>query len=285
MKAIKLLLALLLTGITAAQAQTITGKLIDETNVPLEYANIILLNPTDSSFVQGTITNTDGDFILDKVNGKTYILKASSVGYKTIYKKCQSGNIGTLTLKSDAILLQEAVVTARRPTYKMKGNALVTNVSNSLLSTAGTANDVLGHIPFVQGDNGQFTVFGKGTPLIYLNGRQLRDLSELERLSSKDIQSVEVITNPGAEYDVTVKSVIKIKTVKPKGEGFSTNINASVIQDHNFNHSEQLNMNYRHGGLDLFANIYYSRMGNYQEQRDKHYIEVDTIGSINLKWT
>ena len=277
MKAIKLLLALLLTGITAAQAQTITGKLIDETNVPLEYANIILLNPTDSSFVQGTITNTDGDFILDKVNGKTYILKASSVGYKTIYKKCQSGNIGTLTLKSDAILLQEAVVTARRPTYKMKGNALVTNVSNSLLSTAGTANDVLGHIPFVQGDNGQFTVFGKGTPLIYLNGRQLRDLSELERLSSKDIQSVEVITNPGAEYDVTVKSVIKIKTVKPKGEGFSTNINASVIQDHNFNHSEQLNMNYRHGGLDLFANIYYSRMGNYQEQRDKHYIEVDTI--------
>lgn len=277
MKAIKLLLALLLTGITAAQAQTITGKLIDETNVPLEYANIILLNPTDSSFVQGTITNTDGDFILDKVNGKTYILKASSVGYKTIYKKCQSGNIGTLTLKSDAILLQEAVVTARRPTYKMKGNALVTNVSNSLLSTAGTANDVLGHIPFVQGDNGQFTVFGKGTPLIYLNGRQLRDLSELERLSSKDIQSVEVITNPGAEYDVTVKSVIKIKTVKPKGEGFSTNINASVIQDHNFNHSEQLNMNYRHGGLDFFANIYYSRMGNYQEQRDKHYIEVDTI--------
>ena len=154
----------------------------------------------------------------------------------------------------------------------MKGNALVTNVSNSLLSTAGTANDVLGHIPFVQGDNGQFTVFGKGTPLIYLNGRQLRDLSELERLSSKDIQSVEVITNPGAEYDVTVKSVIKIKTVKPKGEGFSTNINASVIQDHNFNHSEQLNMNYRHGGLDLFANIYYSRMGNYQEQRDKHYM-------------
>ena len=277
MKTIKLLLALLLTGITTTQAQTIIGKLIDENHVPLEYANIILLSPTDSSFVQGTITNTDGDFILDKVNGKAYILKASSVGYKTIYKKCQSGNIGTLTLKSDAILLQEAVVTACRPTYKMKGNALVTHVSNSLLSTAGTANDVLAHIPFVQGDNGQFTVFGKGTPLIYLNGRQLRDLSELERLSSKDVQSVEVITNPGAEYDVTVKSVIKIKTVKPKGEGFSTNIHAGIIQDHNFNHFEQLNMNYRHGGLDLFANIYYSHMGNYQEQKDKHYIEVDTL--------
>lgn len=277
MKTTRLVLAILFAGTAiATQAQTITGKLTDETHAPLEYANIVLLTPGDSTFIQGTVTNTNGDFTLDKTNGKTYILKVSSVGYETVYRNCQSGNIGTLILKSDAVALQETVITARRPTYKMKGNALVTHVSNSLLSTAGTANDVLTHIPFVQGDNGEFTVFGKGTPLIYLNGRQLRDLSELERLSSKDIQSVEVITNPGAEYDVTVKSIIKIKTVKPKGEGFSTDVKAGITQDHNFNHFEQLNMNYRHGGLDLFTNLYYSRTGNYQEQKDKHYIEVDT---------
>lgn len=277
MKTTRLVLAILFAGTAiATQAQTITGKLTDETHAPLEYANIVLLTPGDSTFIQGTVTNTNGDFTLDKTNGKTYILKASSVGYETVYRNCQSGDIGTLILKSDAVALQETVITARRPTYKMKGNALVTHVSNSLLSTAGTANDVLTHIPFVQGDNGEFTVFGKGTPLIYLNGRQLRDLSELERLSSKDIQSVEVITNPGAEYDVTVKSIIKIKTVKPKGEGFSTDVKAGITQDHNFNHFEQLNMNYRHGGLDLFTNLYYSHTGNYQEQKDKHYIEVDT---------
>lgn len=277
MKTTKLLLAALLVGTAiTTQAQTITGKLTDEADAPLEYANVVLLNPGDSTFIQGTVTNTNGDFTIDKVNGKSYILKASSVGYETAYKNCRAENIGTMILKSDAVTLQETVITARRPTYKMKGNSLVTSVSNSLLSTAGTANDVLTHIPFIQGDNGEFTVFGKGTPLIYLNGRQLRDLSELERLSSKDIQSVEVITNPGAEYDVTVKSVIKIKTVKPKGEGFSTDVNAGIIQNHNFNHFEQLNMNYRRGGLDLFATIYYSHTGNYQEQKDKHYIEVDT---------
>lgn len=278
MRTTKLLLAALLaaTAITT-QAQTITGKLTDEANVPLEYANIVLLNPGDSTFIQGTVTDTNGDFILDKTNGKSYILKASSVGYEPVYKNCQSGNIGTLILKPNAVTLQETIITARRPTYKMKGNALVTHVSNSLLSTVGTANDVLAHIPFVQDGNDGFTVFGKGTPLIYLNGRQLRDLGELERISSKDIESVEVITNPGAEYDVTVKSVIKIKTVKPKGEGFGTNVYAGIIQDHNFNHFEQLNMNYRHGGLDLFANIYYSHTGNYQEQKDKHRVEADTL--------
>lgn len=280
MKTSKLLVAILFTGTAiATQAQTFSGKLTDEANAPLEYANVILLNPGDSTFIQGTVTNTNGDFSIDKANGKAYILKASSVGYETVYKNFQTentGNIGTIILKSDAVTLQETVITAHRPTYKMKGNALVTNVANSLLSAAGTANDVLTHIPFVQGDNGEFTVFGKGTPLIYLNGRQLRDLSELGRLNSKDIQSVEVITNPGAEYDVTVKSVIKIKTVKPQGEGFSSEVYAGVTQNHNFNHFEQLDLNYRRGGLDVFASLYYARMGNYQEQKDKHYIAVDT---------
>ena len=63
MKTTLLLLATLLTVTTiTTQAQTITGKLTDETNVPLEYANIVLLNPGDSTFIQGTVTNTNGEF-------------------------------------------------------------------------------------------------------------------------------------------------------------------------------------------------------------------------------
>lgn len=173
MKTVKLVMTSLLAGtaIIATQAQTITGRVTDEKNIPLEYANIVLLNQEDSTFIQGTVTNTNGNFTMDKVNGKTYILKASSVGYETVYKNCQAGNIGTLKLSSEAVALQETVITARRPTYTMKGNSLVTSVSNSLLSLAGTGNDVLARIPFVQGNDGEFTVFGKGTPP-YLYQRQ-----------------------------------------------------------------------------------------------------------------
>lgn len=175
-------------------------------------------------------------------------------------------------------MLQEAVVTARRPTYKMKGNALVADVQNTLLSYAGTASDVLGLIPFVQGSDGEFTVFGKGSPIIYLNGQRLYDTSELTRLESKDISQVEVITNPGSEYDVTVRAVIKIKTVKPHGEGLSVNTYGGIKQNHHFSHYENLDLNYRHGGLDLFGSIYYSRSQSYQKQRDKHYVTTpDTI--------
>lgn len=278
MKTLKALLAILFAGATAAtQAQTITGKLTDETNTPLEYANIVLLTANDSTFIQGTVTDTEGSFALDKVNGKTYILKASSVGYETAYMNCRSGNIGILTLKSDAVTLQETVITARRPTYKMKGNSLVTNVSHSLLSTAGTANDVLERIPFVQGKEGEFTVFGKGTPLIYINGRQVRDKEELDRLNSSDILNVEVITNPGAEYDATIKSVIRIKTVKPKGEGISISARTGLTQNHQTGTNNQLSVNYRRGGLDVFAGVTQTLWQAYQEQHDKHYVAVDTL--------
>lgn len=221
----------LMVGIALAflplQAQEVRGKLLDENDRPLPYANVVLLTRQDSAFVAGTVTDEEGAFAFDALSIGGNLLKVSSVGYQTVYRMCEKGN-GTgnllIAMQPDAVQLQETVVTARRPTYRMKGNSLVTSVSNSLLSTLGSAGEVLAHVPFVQAKDDGYTVFGKGTPLIYLNGRQVRDLTELDRLDAKDIQSVEVITNPGAEYDVTVKSVIKIKTVKPKGEGVGANV-------------------------------------------------------------
>ncbi len=279
------LLPVLLTVVSfcSIQAQTISGRLTDENNAPLEFVNVVLLQPADSSFVQGTVSNASGEFLFDRIGQNEYLLKASSIGYAPLYCRCRAGSLGTMILKTDAIMLQEAVVTARRPVYKMKGNALVANVSSTLLSTAGTANDVLARIPFVQGNEGEFTVFGKGTPLIYLNGRLLRDLGELSRLDSKNIQSVEVITNPGSEYDVTVKAIIKIKTVKPKGEGFSVDAYGGITQRHDFSHFEWLTLNYRRGGLDIFGDIYYSLNRSRQEQRDKHDIFVDTLWHHNAE--
>lgn len=58
--------------------------------------------------------------------------------------------------------------------------------------------------------------FGKGTPVIYIDNRLLQDNSELQRLSAADIEKVELITNPGAEYDATVKAVVRIRTVRNK---------------------------------------------------------------------
>ena len=109
--------------------------------------------------------------------------------------------------------------------------------------------------------NGDFEVFGKGTPLIYINGRMVRDNTELEHLNSEDILEAEVITNPGAQYDATAKSVIRIKTIKKQGDGFSFDLRSSTYIHHSIDLVEQINFNYRYKNLDLFASLGYSKTG------------------------
>ena len=74
-------------------------------------------------------------------------------------------------------------------------------------------------------------VLGKGSPIVYINGRLMRDDSELRRLRSDDIRDVEVINNPGAQYDATVRAVVRIRTKKQQGDGLSLDVNLTDDQD------------------------------------------------------
>lgn len=160
-------------------------------------------------------------------------------------------------MSNDTFILEGVVITAKRPDYQIKDGNLVTRIENSLLSKSGTGNDVLKHIPGIQEKEGKFTVFGKGTPIIYINGREIRDLSELDRLSSTEIRQVEVVTNPGARYKANAKAVIRIKTVRQSGDGIGIDIRSTWGQSENSRLNEQLNLNYRHNSLDIFGTFQY----------------------------
>lgn len=241
-------------------SQTTTGKVVDEQQQPVPYANIVLLSLPDSAFVAGSISNEQGIFLLD-VKGDKGVLRVSSVGYVTTCLKYDGNqDAGIIRLQSDTQLLGEVVVKANLPVTRMKGDALVTSVQNSVLSKAGTANDVLSKVPGIIKKKDSFEVFGKGAPLIYINGRQVRDQSELDQLNSDDIKNVEVISNPGARYDATVKAVVRIQTVRRKGDGFGFDLRSSYYQSENVDLIEQVNMNYRHNNLDIFGTFGYDRV-------------------------
>ena len=239
-------------------AQTISGKLIDENSQPLPYANVVLLSLPDSAFVNGTISGEDGTFKLEATS-ENQIVKISSIGYKTVCKPVSPANIGIVQLVSDAQLLGEVVVKANLPVTRMKNDALETNVQGTVLSKAGTAEDVLAHIPGLQKKTDGFEVLGKGSPLIYINGRKLRDIAELDQLTSEDIKSVEVVRNPGARYDATVGAVVRIRTVKRQGDGFGVSLRSSYDQSQNSDFVEQADVNYRHNGLDVFAMVRFDK--------------------------
>ena len=261
MKRIVLVSMMCLVAI-ASTAQSISGRVIDEQSQPMPFANVVLVSRADSAFIAGVVTKDDGTFSIstDKQDG---LLKVTSVGYTTKFLDARTGNVGDIQMQPDTQMLGEVVVKGSRPLVKMKDDALVTTVEGSYLSKTGTAGDVLGKIPGVISNHGGVEVLGRGTPLIYINGRQMRNQSELDQLSSDQIKDVEVVMTPGAKYDATVKAVIRIKTIRPVGEGFSFNSRTVAGVNHYVYGLEELNLNYRTGGLDIFG------MAEYENHRSR----------------
>ena len=84
--------------------------------------------------------------------------------------------------------LGEVVVKGERPQYKMTTGGMTVDIQNSLMKDVGTADDVLSMLPQVQGSDGNFTVFAKGTPEIYINNKKVQNARELKKLKSTNIK-------------------------------------------------------------------------------------------------
>lgn len=255
------------SAITPMMAQDIKGKIVDEKGEPLAFANVVLLNRQDSAFVKGVVSGEDGHFAIDSAcnNG---IIKVTSVGYKTAWKDCTGENAGVIKMVADSKVLGEVVVKSLLPNTILKNGGMTTTVAGSVLEKAGTMEHLLDRIPNVSAQNGNIKVFGRGEPIIYINGRQMRDRSELDRLSSDNIKSVEVIANPGARYAASTKAVIRITTKKIQGDGFGFDATTEGSYDEKKNTGgyARLNLYYRRNGLELGAYAYSSKQSSPDEK-------------------
>ena len=245
----------MLAGLSAQH--TFSGRVVDEDGRPFPAVNVVLLALSDSAYVAGVVSDDRGRFSL-RAPETGLLLRVSFVGYTTIYKEAAGPDLGIVRLLPDAHLLDGVTVRANLPRVRLKGNAQVTTVQGSILEKAGTGNDLLNKLPGVSSDEGTVNVFGSGQAAVYINGRQMRDPSELDQLSSDNIRSVEVVRNPGARYDASVQAVVRIYTRKPQGEGFGFQNRFYTACRYGWSVLDQLNMNYRRGGFDLGAMLFAS---------------------------
>lgn len=253
-----------------AASEPVTGTVTDESGFPLEFANVTLLTLNDSTLVDGTVTDIDGKFSVTDATNPCF-LRISAMGYEETIIINPHGNLGTIPLTPASYALGEVIVRGSRPVAKLKTDGLQVTISGTYLANIGTALDVLGKMPFVSKTGSQLEVLGKGTPIVYINGRQVRDQSELDQLSSAYIKNVDVVTSPGARYDSSVNAVIRITTVAPVGEGLSFNDRTTVGYKHYAYLFEQANFNIRKNGFDLFG------MLNYENYRERPRYENNTI--------
>ena len=258
LKMVALIAAMMMCLTAQAKTEDVGGRVIDAQGEPLPFVSVALL-ASDSTYIQGATSDVDGIFQI-KTTDACCILRFSYIGYRTKYVNVNSSEIGTIQMEEDQAMLSEIVVKGQMPKTKLTGNSMITTIQGTILCQSGTAKEMLAKVPGMTLKGEDLEVLGKGTPVFYINGRKMRDKDELKRLRSEEIQSVEVITNPGAEYDATISAVVRIKTVRREGAGFGFDLMAANNQDLAFGFSDPsstLNLRYRRNNLDLFGMVNY----------------------------
>ncbi len=263
------------------------GHIIDEQGLPVAYANVYLLHPSDSSLIGGGVSNEAGLFVIPAPSNFSQqgeapvIVRISYVGYKTVCEQCIGTELGTIRMEPETLTVKGVVVTGERPKVQLHGNALVMNVEGTVMERMGTAEDVLSRVPTISKRGDVFEVLGKGVPLIYLNNRKLTDWQELKNIPSDNIKSVEVIQNPGARYDASVKVVIIIHTKRIAGEGLGVELASWSRKGHGYANNERMNLTYRTGKLELFANLFGAYNKRWEKGGFEQTVFADTLWSIS----
>ncbi len=224
------------TFIITGQDYQVSGYVKDGYNQAISYANVLLLRPSDSTFVQGTSTDDNGFFIFDKVPTDIYYITASYVGSASELLPIdisKSTKVGTLIIDTSAKVLDEVVVNARKPIVERKIDRLIFNVENSAISQ-GSSWDVLKQTPGVILNRNELQIRNQAAT-VYINDRKVQlsstEVKELlENYAGNQIKLVEVITNPPSSYDAEGGPILNIVTSKNISLGYKGSVNSSYTQ-------------------------------------------------------
>jgi len=277
---------LLVISVTTAAQTTFKGTLINPDQKPISDANIILMSLPDSTLVKGAISNGHGSFELpNPTNSKKVLIKITHLEYQEEVLSPTSSNLGTIVLIPTSNELDAVVVTARRrPILEQKGTRISTNVAQSTLQKLPNTDMLLNFLPGVSTSytGGGFEVFGKGNPIFYINNRRVRNLDEVYQLSPKDIERIEMETQPGAAFDNTVGAVIYIILKKKPGDGLSGAVeNTFYFFKKGIMDETWLSLNYRKGKTDWFTSI---SNDNHFNQEDYNVAQDLQVFTQNNQW-
>lgn len=255
-----LLLVFLASNGLVGQTYQITGKVVDEQNQTIPFANILLLQATDTTFVKGTSADDNGAFVLEGVEPDLYLLQASYVGRGSEPRALditKDISLGALIIPLETNSLDEVVVTAQRPKLQRLPDRLVFSVENTVISQ-GTSWDILKSTPGVIVNQDELLIRGQNATVylndrkVQLSGQEVQDL--LQGLSGINIKSVEVIANPPARYDAEGGPILNIVTNKNIVPGYKGSLNGTYTQAVFPKFSLGTSHYYKTDKLHLFAN-------------------------------
>ncbi len=239
-----------------AQNYSIIGIAESETEEPISFAAVGLMNASDSSLAKATVADEEGKFRLVGIQKGNYFLTISSVGYDKYTQKITVSATSNQTIDLEKILVKsnnvlDAVeIKAQKPMVEVFADKTVFNVEGTIAATGSSALDVMRKAPGVMLDNNDnLMVEGKTGVQIFIDGKRSILQGEaltnyLNTLQSSDIESIEIITQPSSKYDAAGSAGIlniKLKKNKNFGTNGSIGVGYSVWDNNRMNGSLSLN--------------------------------------------
>lgn len=244
---------------------SVRGQLSSVSGQPIEYATVALFSAKDSLLAKGTLSDSTGKFMFEKVPGKTYYVTAGFVGYKTytstlINLTGNEVNLGKITMEADEQLLQTVTVTAKKPLVEQRIDRTILNIENSILAEGNTALELLERAPGVTvDDEGNVSLKGRAGVTIMLNGKltylSQRELTTLLRgTASGSVSRIEIIANPSAKYDAAGNSgMINIVLKKSDKAGINGSVYVNAARSRANRYGAGTNLNYRSGKVNVYG--------------------------------
>ena len=210
----------------------IEGVVIDkETQDPLEYTTISLLNDSSPDLIQGGITDKNGKFIIEVFPGK-YNITLEYIGFDKIILKDKvisiNEDFGIFELEIVAESLNEVELVGERTEVEIRLDKRIYNVGKDITVRGGSVADVLDNVPSVSVDvEGNVALRGNQNVRILINGKPsglvgLSGPQGLRSLPAESIEKVEVVTSPSARYEASgTAGILNVILKKEELEGFN----------------------------------------------------------------
>lgn len=234
----KLLLAVLVLflHVSPCSAQSfIRGSVLDGTGQPLAGTSVLLYKCADSSLIKGSVTTKEGAFHFGNLSSGRYYIVSSFSGFKDAYSGDFNVNehdnitLPELNISQKITAIEVVNVTTKKPMFEQKIDRMVINVANSITNTGSTALEVLMRSPgvTVNQQNNTLSMNGKDGVVLILNGKVNRMPAEamlqmLSGMSSANIEKIELITTPPANFDAEGNAGF-INIVLKKNTQYGTN--------------------------------------------------------------
>lgn len=229
----KHLLLLVLAGLSltlsAQKKFTVNGRIVNENAEPLEMANLLVTNASDSSIITYGFSDGNGEFMLLLPPATQVVLKISYLGYQPVEESFMTGAAGeektlSLSMVPDAELLNQIVVTEEMPIV-VSGDTIIYSSDAFTTGEERKLEDVLKKLPgFEVDEDGQVTVEGKPVEKVMIEGQDVFDGDSkvaTKNLPADAVDKVQVLRNyeeisplQGLSSDDRIALNIKLKEGK-----------------------------------------------------------------------